>query len=103
MSLRQKQSDFARAVAHLILRAYDLGFEVTLGDCYRDSRCPYGSPSSKHHRRLAVDLNLFKDGVYLSDSDSHKPLGEWWESTYAHAIWGGRWDMADGNHYEWAD
>ena len=76
-----------------------MGYEVTLGDAYRDPRCPYGSKSSKHKRRLAIDLNLFKNGQYLEGTESHRPLGEWWESQGG--IWGGRFE--DGNHYEWRD
>ena len=84
-------------VPHLIDQAHSLGFEVTLGDCYRDPRCPYGSKSSRHRSRLAIDLNLFSGGHYLRRTEDHLPLGEWWESQGG--IWGGRFD--DGNHYEW--
>ena len=95
--LRQKQTEFAKVVPLLINKAFEMGYEVTLGDAYRDPRCPYGSKSSKHKRRLAIDLNLFKDGKYLTGTDDHEPLGEYWESIGG--IWGGRFD--DGNHYEW--
>jgi len=118
MTLREKQSMFATKIAELILWV-NLGcddplsqtrFAVTLGDAYRDPRCPYGSKSSKHRRRLAVDLNLFIDGVYRTDADSHKRIGEKWESMGG--IWGGRWgddpatpmiEGRDANHYEWPD
>jgi hypothetical protein len=103
MSLRQKQSKFARMVADLIIKAYELGYEVTLGDAYRDPRLHggvglkkgYGHSKSCHKIRLAIDLNLFKDGVFLDKSDDHKVLGEWWESQGG--TWGGRFN--DGNHY----
>jgi len=97
MSLRKKQSEFARAVPRLIDRAHELGFEVTIGDCYRDPRCPYGSKSSRHKSRLAIDLNLFRNGRYLTETEDHAELGEFWETIGG--IWGGRFD--DGNHYEW--
>lgn len=84
-------------VPRLIDKALELGFEVTLGDAYRDPRCPYGSASSRHKSRLALDLNLFLDGVYLTSTEDHRPLGEWWEAQGG--IWGGRFN--DGNHYEW--
>jgi hypothetical protein len=103
MTLRQKQSKFARMVADLLIKAYELGYEVTLGDAYRDPRLHgnigvkqgYGHSKSCHKIRLAIDLNLFKDGVFLEGSDSHKELGEWWESQGG--TWGGRFN--DGNHY----
>lgn len=95
--LLEAQMRFATMVPRLIDRAISLGFQVTLGDCYRDPRCPYGSKSSRHRSRLAIDLNLFQDGRYLKTTEEHQPLGEWWEREGG--IWGGRFD--DGNHYEW--
>ena len=103
MTLREKQSKFARMVADLIIKAYDMGYEVTLGDAYRDPRVHgnigvkmgYGHSKSCHKIRLAIDLNLFKEGKFLEGSEAHKPLGEWWESQGG--TWGGRFN--DGNHY----
>lgn len=102
-TLRQKQSRFAGMVSRLIGQAIKLGYEVTLGDAYRDPRLHgdigvrlgYGSPKSAHKLRLALDLNLFKDGQYLEGSEAHRELGEWWESQGG--SWGGRFN--DGNHY----
>lgn len=95
MTLRQKQSKFAVLAAQLILKAVELGYEVTLGDAYRDLRAAYGSPKSLHRSRLAIDLNLYRDGKYLTETEDHRPLGEWWESIGG--SWGGRFN--DGNHY----
>lgn len=105
MGLRAKQSEFAKELPHLLNKAHELGFEVTLGDGYRDPRVfgqvgerrGYGSPQSAHKQRLAIDLNLFRAGKYLGGTKDHQSLGEWWESQGG--IWGGRFD--DGNHYQW--
>lgn len=112
MTLRQKQSFFARSVAHLILQAYALGYEVTLGEAWRSpeeaqrlSVLGKGIVNSLHTKKLAIDLNLFKDGMYLSSTESHQPLGEWWEAQTTPELtfrWGGRFSRADGNHYELA-
>ena len=91
------QWEFAEKVVFLLSQAHALGYQVTLGDAYRDPRCPYGSKSSRHKQRLAIDLNLFKDGLYCEDTEDHRGLGKWWESQGG--IWGGRFN--DGNHYEW--
>ena len=104
-TLGQKQRRFAKLVARLIDRAHELGFEVTLGDAYRDPRVhgewgakkSYSAAKSVHKQRLAIDLNLFKNGVYLTNSSDHRPLGEWWEKQAPDCRWGGRWN--DGNHY----
>lgn len=105
LTLRQLQSLFALHVADLIIRAKTMGYDVTLGDAYRDPRVHgnlgvklgYGHAKSGHKRRLAIDLNLFKDGEFLEGSDAHRPLGEWWESQHEAARWGGRFN--DANHY----
>ena len=107
MSLREKQSRFALAVSRLIQHAFDMGYEVTLGDAYRDPRVhgamgiklSYSHPKSAHKIRLAIDLNLFKDGVFLEGTEAHRPLGEWWESQGG--TWGGR--FKDGNHYSFEE
>lgn len=103
MTLREKQSRFVRMVADLITFAYDSGYELTLGDGYRDPRVfgvhgetrGYGHPYSTHKLRLAVDFNLFRDGVWLSGTADFEPLGLYWESLGG--SWGGR--FRDGNHF----
>ena len=92
MTLREKQSKFTRMVALLIQFAYEIGYEITLGDAYAQSG---HRANSLHYKRLAIDLNLFKDGKYLTKTEDHQELGEFWESIGG--SWGGRFD--DGNHY----
>ena len=94
MSLRDKQSQFARMLSLLINYATLQGYEVTLGDSYAKSGHKDGS---FHYKRLAQDLNLFKDGEYLTETQDHKPLGLLWESIGG--TWGGRFEKPDGNHY----
>jgi hypothetical protein len=90
--MRNDQSKFVKMVALLILYAYEIGYELTFGDAY----ATYGHiKDSFHYKRLAIDLNLFKDGIYLTKTEDHLPLGEFWESIGG--SWGGRW--RDGNHY----
>jgi hypothetical protein len=103
MSLGVKQRKFTLMVAALIQKAAELGYETTFGDAYRDPRVhgeqgvkkSYSEARSAHKHRLAVDLNLFKNGVYLTKTEDHKQLGEFWESIGG--TWGGRFN--DGNHY----
>ena len=103
MTLFETQVLFASKVPLLINKAFELGYQVTLGDAFRDPRVHgafgtkggYGHPSSNHKRRLAVDLNLFKDGVFLTTTQDHQKLGEFWESIGG--TWGGRFN--DANHY----
>ncbi len=105
MSLGDKQKAFAKLVPRLIDKAHAIGYEVTLGDAFRDPRVHgalgvkmgYGHPRSAHKVKLAIDLNLFKDGIYITDSTGHQQLGEWWEKQNQDARWGGR--FSDFNHY----
>ena len=106
-SLRERQSEFASKVPMLINKALELGYEVTLGDAYRDPRVHgsfgerkgYGESKSFHKLRLAIDINLYKEGKYLTKTEDHKVLGEYWESLGG--SWGGKW--RDGNHYSWGE
>jgi len=58
-----------------------------------------GIAHSLHTQRLAVDLQLFKDGVYLTDSAAYESLGVFWEKLDPDACWGGRFSKPDGNHF----
>lgn len=107
LTLRQKQSQFVWMIAELIQFAKINGYELTFGDAYRDPRVfgaygekkSYSASLSAHKLRLAVDFNLFKDGRYLTSTESHKKLGEFWKSIGG--IWGGDWN--DGNHYSYEE
>jgi len=96
MTLRQKQSRFVRMVGLLILYAYELGYELTVGDAWAHDG---HKDNSFHYKRLAIDLNLFRDGKYLQTTGDHLELGRFWESLGG--TWGGRWD--DGNHYSYGE
>ena len=104
-TLGQKQRRFTGMVAQLIAFAYASGYELTMGDAYRDprvhgkvgERLSYSSANSLHKSRLAIDFNLFKDGIFMTQTEDHKALGEFWESIGG--TWGGRFSNPDGNHY----
>lgn len=107
MTLGEKQEAFARLVPRLIDKAHELGFTVRIGDAFRDPRVfgyvgvnlagAYGHPKSAHKQKMAIDLNLFRDGVFCALTSDHRTLGEWWEKQHPDARWGGRFQ--DGNHY----
>lgn len=105
-SLRQKQSRFALAVALLIQEADRRGYAVTLGDAYRtpgqamaNALSGSGIASSLHCERLAIDLNLFRDGRYITDGEGHADLGRWWKELHPDHRWGGDFKKKDFNHY----
>ena len=116
MSLSEKQRRLPPMLASLISFAYENGYELTLGEAYRteeQQRLYVDSGrsrtmNSRHRDRLAVDLNLFRDGVYLTDGEAYRFLGEKWESLGGR--WGGRFGLSpdeyaaktgwDSNHFE---
>lgn len=105
-TLGQKQRRFVRDVARLITFAYSQGFELTFGDAYRspeqakaNAASGAGIANSLHCERLAIDLNLFIDGQYQTDSAAYEPLGVYWESIRPGNAWGGRFSKPDGNHF----
>ncbi len=109
MTLGDKQRLFTRLVVILMQYAYLMGYEITFGDAYRDprvhgefgTRVGYGQANSFHKKKLAIDLNLFKDGEYLSKTSDHEFLGTFWEGMHEDCTWGGRFE--DGNHYSFGE
>ena len=94
MKLSRKQRDFMAALTKLLTWAHKQGYEFSGGDLFAKTGHIDGS---YHYRKLAIDLNLFKDGVYLQQTSDHKIFGEFWESLHPLCSWGGRFN--DGNHY----
>ncbi|EPN2803323.1 M15 family metallopeptidase [Serratia marcescens] len=104
MKLSEKQQLFSTLIAQLILWADDRGYRVTLGEAYRSPEQARlnvqqgkGIANSLHTQRLAIDLNLFINGEYQTDSAAYAPLGEEWERMGG--SWGGRFSRPDGNHF----
>lgn len=114
MKLSTKQQHFTLLVSDLIQYAFSQGYGLTFGDAYRDPRVhggtgekrSYSSSRSLHKVRLAIDLNLFVGGEYITSGEhsAYIDLGEYWESLtskYSHlgvvTAWGGR--FKDANHF----
>lgn len=104
MTLGSQQELFASFVPALINQAYVLEYKVRGGEWWRsaheaawDAQQHLGIKRSLHTIRLAIDLLLFKDGMYLTKTEDYTPLGLWWEQQHVLARWGGR--FSDGNHF----
>ena len=105
MKLSVYQFTFAINESKLIQYMYSLGYTCTKGEAWRTpemaeiyAKKGIGIKDSQHCKRLAQDLNLFKDGVFLDSTDAHRIFGRYWKSLNPQNRWGGDWD--DGNHYE---
>lgn len=106
-TLRQKQSRFVRMFAEFVLWVYQQGYELTDGEAWRtpeqaawNAAHGVGIPNSLHLIRLARDVNLFRNGVWLKTTEDHLPLGLEWERRGG--TWGGRFQSGDANHYSLA-
>lgn len=100
----KQQRVFTRLVGVLIGWIYANGYEATFGEAWRtpeqaalNAKKGSGIVNSLHTRRLAVDLLLFKDGVYLTKTEDYEPVGKAWEDLGG--SWGGRFTKPDGDHF----
>lgn len=93
--LIDEQIKFAGMLGDLLHWCRENGYAVTIGETWRDPA--RAAPGSFHPRRLAVDLNLFVDGVYRRDTDAYAALGAYWKSIGG--TWGGDFKSPDGNHF----
>ena len=104
--LGRKQKRFTILIAELIAFTYTLpGFRLTFGDAYRASTCTHGHNKSLHRDRLAIDLNLFVDGEWITCTGNAQTVNRhvtlWkYVGEFAEEIgltWGGRFN--DFNHF----
>ena len=115
--LVREQSVFLLHVCELIRKAGELGFSASGGELYRTPEQQAlhvrngrsTTMSSQHLRRLAIDLNFFRDGadgrpLLVFDVETLRPLGQYWESLDSANRWGGHWtNFKDTPHFERRD
>ena len=110
MSLSDQQWEFLKDVASLIYFAdhhHTINYKLTGAELYRtteqaelNAQKGSGIRNSLHTNRLAIDLNLFIDGKYRTDTKSYTELGEFWKGLSIENRWGGDFSRPDGNHFE---
>lgn len=96
MSLVNDQHKFLQDAAKLIIHAGEQGFKVTAGELFRspEQQAIYvktgrsKTQNSLHLSRLAIDINVFKNGK-LCGKEEMKELGAFWESLDPLNSWGG--------------
>ena len=91
MRLGVQQELFMRLLPRLIDLVHSLGYEIRGGDLFRDPRvhgkmgvkmASYGHMNSNHKQKLAIDLNITEDGVYLTGipaKEAHNLIHDWWD------------------------
>ena len=115
MKLSESQAIFSVNVAKLILHINESGHTCAGGEWWRTpemaaiyAKRGTGIKRSRHCDKMAIDLSIFKDGVWLTDTESYRQFGVYWCSLNSLNRWGGDWDgdgvpdlgENDGNHFE---
>jgi len=90
--LFEKRVLFSRLIPRLLDRMVEAGYTPLIGKDGLKHKV-----GSLHFEGLAMDVDLFRGGVYLEKTEDHLQFGEWWESLHPDCRWGGRFE--DGNHY----
>ena len=110
MALREKQSVFLKNVALLIKWTFDNGYELTGGELQRTKEQQEiyvneglsQTMNSQHLKKLAIDLNLFINGIYQTNNEAYKSLAEYWKSLHPNNVAGYDWGW-DANHFEMSE
>lgn len=108
MTLLEQQMIFARNVAKLLSYISKMQFSFTLGEVYRTptqaalyAQEGKGITHSLHCDRLAIDIFIFKDKKYLTDSEDYATIGAYWKTLHILNGWGGDFKtIPDGNHFQ---
>lgn len=109
MSMVSEQNDFLLDVCKLIHFATNNGWKVSGGELYRtdEQQKIYFAQkktltmNSNHLRRLAIDINFFKNDKLTYDKDDLAGIGKYWESLNPKNRWGGNFkNLIDTPHFE---
>jgi len=105
MTLGQHQEVFSSDLVKLLLKAFELGYKVRLGEVQRPVEMQElyiktgrsKTMNSMHLKKCAADLHFIKDGTLCYP----KELGDYWESLSKENQWGGNWkSFKDQPHFE---
>lgn len=111
MSISEQQQRFSENLGTFLLRIYAIpGYAVVIGEVKRTPEMQElylkeGKTKvshSKHQDSLAVDISLFINGVYQTETEQYAELGTLWKSIDPLHVWGGDWkSIHDGNHFQY--
>lgn len=106
LTLGQMQRIHVQLVSELIAFTYAQGYQLSWGEAFRtaqqaqwDAAHGTGIVNSVHCDRLAVDLQLFKDGVYLTDPAAYKFMADYWQSLHPLCRAGYYFKTVDADHF----
>jgi hypothetical protein len=102
------QETMVQDAAKLIQYAATQGYGVTFAEAWRtpqqaqwDADHGSGISCSLHIQRLALDLNVFVNGVYQTDDTTkcYTVLGTYWKTLGPDHYWGGDFTRKDLDHF----
>jgi len=109
LTLLQKQQAFAKTLSRFLNDLFLRGYDVTMGECYRPPEMAEiyasqgrGVKNSVHCIKLAVDLNIFYQGKFLTTKEDLEIPGKLWKAYTTDIIktcWGGDFENTDANHF----
>lgn len=97
MNLLDKQYRFTELLPFLFQYAYLQGYKIQLGDAWAKDGHRDGS---FHYLRLAQDIVLRYDGIWLKNGEDYRFLGEFWQKLDPNCYWGG---PKDGGHFSYSE
>lgn len=113
MSEVEKQNEFIRSLVRFLTWLDLNGYQCSLGEAYRPPELARfyafereGIERSRHCDRMAIDLNIFRRGVWLTTVEDLRECGTFWESLSVPGLehkWGGLFNPADTDHFSIAD
>lgn len=105
MTLGEHQEAFSRDLFLLLVKAYELGYKVRIGEVERtiEQQKLYmrqgrsKTMNSMHLRKCAADLHFTLNGELCYPQE----LGDYWESLSKENQWGGNWNsFKDKPHFQ---
>lgn len=108
LTLGDKQKLFAKYFGMLLTWLYANGYEVTINEVLRtkqqatiNAATGAGIVNSLHLYKLAGDINIFKNGHFLTTVEEIKPVGDYWKSIDTNCCWGGDFHKPDADHFSY--
>lgn len=109
MSTSKEQQEFTKLLARLLTDLILAGYNPVLSEVYRTpeqqeiyvQQGKSKTMKSKHLERVAADILLFLDGVYLTKNEDYKVMADLWKSYDENCVAGYDWKFGDGNHVQY--
>jgi hypothetical protein len=110
ITMGEKQQKFALMLAEFIIWLNKNNYTVRIGEVWRPiemqelylktgkTRAKY----SKHQDKVAADLAIFKNGIWLKSKEELNNIGKYWENMDVDNRWGGNFQsLTDCPHFEY--